>query len=620
MRRARPGTGLLAVLLILLTLSLPASAAEPFAYRWEVPAVRLTITWREGTGSPATPALRRQAAHWKRLIAGTWKGVARPLDVEMSLLGPDAGSEGPLIRLRTGDRSESVGPTLSDAALAAALTRLGGGSGIAPDDTAPRIAPNGRWLAFVSWRAGMPEVWVTGRPVPGDRPKGTRDVRSPVLRVAGPATAAITDALVDALPEWSPDGRLLAWSQGGRLHLLDIEKRRVRVVTPAEPRITDLQWAPGNRLLLLARCENESWALLDVVRGRIIAAADLLPRAAALGEFFWSPGGTRLLFRAQTRIVAADLGGASSFPGRLERLTNRLAGARAPTDRLGPEEERLVLLDIAARRVESFPVRGTPLEGAGIHSAAWTANEETLLAAVAAPDAPPLLLARVPLRAGLPAFPVLTAPEPLAVVGAGAQGIVIRSGARVLSIPTDSTAAAEPAPVPQGRVLQLRPGPDGGYRGMEEDTLTHDEEGLLLVLAPIAAGESRRFPGGILAPDSALPDLEQKTSTWVDVDLHTGAEPWVAAVRSPDGGPGELLAVSPGAPPLSLSEAVNPQVPVVIHPVVQVYRLADALTGLQALSGPTSRYSPVTSALGFLGFLGLMAMVLAARRRLAARR
>ncbi|MFN3346514.1 MAG: TolB family protein [Candidatus Bipolaricaulaceae bacterium] len=60
-------------------------------------------------------------------------------------------------------------------------------------DWCPRVSPDGLWVAFVSNRAGAPDIWVL--PLAGGEPF--------------PVTA---DPWEDAFPTWAPDGTVLAYA------------------------------------------------------------------------------------------------------------------------------------------------------------------------------------------------------------------------------------------------------------------------------------------------------------------------------------------------------------------------------------------------------------------------
>jgi len=62
---------------------------------------------------------------------------------------------------------------------------------------APRFSPDGKKLAFQSYRSGVPEIWISN-------PDGTDAVQVTNLRTSKPE-----------MPAWSPDGRWLAFADGG---------------------------------------------------------------------------------------------------------------------------------------------------------------------------------------------------------------------------------------------------------------------------------------------------------------------------------------------------------------------------------------------------------------------
>ncbi len=61
------------------------------------------------------------------------------------------------------------------------------------EDHSPAYSPDGKWVAFVSTRAGAPDLWI--QPAEGGRPTQLTNMKSPTL----------------GTPRWSPDGRFIAF-------------------------------------------------------------------------------------------------------------------------------------------------------------------------------------------------------------------------------------------------------------------------------------------------------------------------------------------------------------------------------------------------------------------------
>ncbi|MEX2160991.1 MAG: hypothetical protein WD751_03670 [Anaerolineales bacterium] len=131
-------------------------------------------------------------------------------------------------------------------------------------DYAPAWRPGAQQLAFVSTRAGTPQLWLVDLEVSGDRR---------FLPIA-PAAAA------QAAPAWSPDGIWLAWSQQEDAawviyakDLTDPDAVPLRLGLGANP-----QWNPAGSAVLaeLAR-SDETYLTAYAVSGGLALAPELLP-------------------------------------------------------------------------------------------------------------------------------------------------------------------------------------------------------------------------------------------------------------------------------------------------------------------------------------------------------
>jgi len=127
-------------------------------------------------------------------------------------------------------------------------------------DRRPRWSPDGKRLAFVSNRDGTPQIYLV--PVSGGEAEALTESKTPVQSF-----------------EWSPDGRRIAFlsadpkteeeekklkekddavvvdkdEKTSRLRLMDLESRKIDVLTGEELRIEEYVWLPaGDRLLLSA--------------------------------------------------------------------------------------------------------------------------------------------------------------------------------------------------------------------------------------------------------------------------------------------------------------------------------------------------------------------------------
>jgi hypothetical protein len=607
--RLRPvlGAGFFPALFLALFLALfpaaPARATTPFSYEWKSP--RVTVTWREGNQTPDLPALRRQVAHWKRLAQTLWseKPAAPPLEMTVSLYG-DAlgGTEPPRVHLKSGGRALTVDEPITEEAVGRALLQLRDGAAPAgdldlpPDDSAPRISPDGKWLATISWRGNGPEVWAT-----------RRHAGSSIVRVRFDGAAALRDRLIQNEPQWSADGRLLAWIQGGRVLLLDVATGDARLASAAGKRAVECSWALTAYTPLAVRYDDDTFELFDILRGVSVPVSDLLRDAAPASALFWSPTGRKLLFKTQSRIVTADLSGPLGVLARGERLIGRLAGPpEPPKDRSGSVEERIAVLDLAARRLDAYPAAIPP--GLEIGSAAWSRGEDLVMLAAGVPEGPSALV-RFPLRHDAAPETVLESAEPLAVLGPrGEDGWALLQGERLLLL---TGGAPEPYSAEDGQVLALPPGPFGGYLGVEDELLTEDEPGLRVALESLgrAGGEplKRRFPGGLLAAlplegeFAAVLLAQLRRPEVVDADIHPEVKlSWLAVVESGvesgNGGVGRVVAFDADAKkPLEVeripfSERLSQKSPIAVSPKEVPFALTDARSGIGTLAVQYRRF------------------------------
>lgn len=127
------------------------------------------------------------------------------------------------------------------------------------DNLSPTFSPDGRRIAFVSTRAGLPQIYVMSADGTGQELFAPFD-----YGVTGSSNA----------PEWSPDGLSLAFHRdvGGspQVFLMDTQARTVRQLTSAA-RNEDPSWAPDGRHLAFvsSRTGNRQIWVIDLETGRI---------------------------------------------------------------------------------------------------------------------------------------------------------------------------------------------------------------------------------------------------------------------------------------------------------------------------------------------------------------
>jgi TolB protein len=127
------------------------------------------------------------------------------------------------------------------------------------DNLSPTFGPDGRRIAYVSTRAGLPQIYVMSADGTGQELFAPFD-----YGVTGSSNA----------PEWSPDGLSLAFHRdvGGspQIFVMEVGSRTVRQLTSAG-RNEDPTWAPDGRHLAFVSDRTGSrqlWAI-DVETGRV---------------------------------------------------------------------------------------------------------------------------------------------------------------------------------------------------------------------------------------------------------------------------------------------------------------------------------------------------------------
>lgn len=127
------------------------------------------------------------------------------------------------------------------------------------DNLSPTFAPDGRRIAFISTRPGLPQVYAMA-------PDGTgQELLVPFdFGATGPSQA----------PDWSPDGTNVVFHRELRgvpqLFLFDVAARRVRQLTSAG-RNEDATWAPDGRHIAFVsdRSGRRQLWILDIESGRL---------------------------------------------------------------------------------------------------------------------------------------------------------------------------------------------------------------------------------------------------------------------------------------------------------------------------------------------------------------
>ena len=238
-------------------------------------------------------------------------------------------------RLVTGrDVGETIGASVTNAP--DAPLRLT--SNVA-DDSEPAVSPDGRTVAFVSNRDGVPAIYLLAldrRDEPPGRVRTSGPSRAPSWSPDGSRLAFVcqrdgqadiclvgrdgsNERVVVAQPQdeldpvWSPDGRHLAYSiiGGGtwevRVIDLDIDGARPRRVGPADWSAHMPAWSPDGRRMAVSRWRSaetsDIWTIpLDGSPPTPVAESD-----ASKFDSAWSPEGRRLAFDTGNGHVVVDV-------------------------------------------------------------------------------------------------------------------------------------------------------------------------------------------------------------------------------------------------------------------------------------------------------------------------
>ena len=213
---------------------------------WAPDGARIAYTrFREGAGAVL---LHDLATGRRETVPGTGTGLAFS-----AAFAPD----GRTVAFARAD--EDGGTDLHRADVAARCCERRLTVGRFADNLSPTFAPDGRRLAFVSTRAGPPQIYAMSA-------DGTdQELLAPFsFGVDGPSNG----------PEWSPDGASVAFhreiDRAPQIFLLDVAARRNRQLTSAG-RNEDPTWAPDGRHLgfVSDRSGQRQLWIVDIETGRV---------------------------------------------------------------------------------------------------------------------------------------------------------------------------------------------------------------------------------------------------------------------------------------------------------------------------------------------------------------
>ena len=221
-------------------------------------------------------------------------------------------------------------------------------------DSGPSASPDGKLIAFTSWRDGTRRIWIKQLAGGGEAPLTAGSDRSARFSPDGSAVLFIRDSgatqavyrvgLIGGEPrkvlddatdaDWSPDGRKIAFvrARGGarifsQVGVLDLGSGRETILEKSnDVQAYSLRWSPdGSRIAFsegLTLTETGTWKLLllDVRSGRISPLGP--PPGNPLGGIAWNGGGDDLFYIQATNVLG-DFSGSGSRIFRIDRRAGR---------------------------------------------------------------------------------------------------------------------------------------------------------------------------------------------------------------------------------------------------------------------------------------------------------
>jgi TolB protein len=167
-------------------------------------------------------------------------------------------------------------------------------------DTSPSWSPDGRWITFASDRKGSnPQV----------KKRVQHDYNVYVMRSTGAKMRRLTfDPRDESCPDWSPDGRRIAFSVGsGRradIYAMRTDGTDRRRLTRAPGADACPDWSPDGRWIAFTSRRHDrvgGAAEIYVMRASGRRETRLTRNAVEDTGPAWSPDGRRLLFARETR-------------------------------------------------------------------------------------------------------------------------------------------------------------------------------------------------------------------------------------------------------------------------------------------------------------------------------
>jgi Tol biopolymer transport system component len=300
---------------------------------------------------------------------------------------------------------------------------------------APRLSPDGAWIAYTS------RVLTRFRSIRLVRPDGTGDHRlvdrnggiglawTPdgrrlvfdefevhrlfrtrsdlrVVDVASGRVRRLTSGLRARHPDISPDGRTVVfvreYADRGELALLDLQTRATRPLTRsvAGTRWSGPRWDPSGRRIAASRWSPGGRLDIVLVDARSGAAQPLTDDRAKDVEPAWTPDGSTVVFRSD-RDGVSNLYAVRVADGGLFRITNVLGGAFMPD--VAPDGREVAFADY---RAGGYDVHVADLDLGRLAPAEPFRDEH----GAAAPEPPPATVRDRPYRPWPAALPRLWSP------------------------------------------------------------------------------------------------------------------------------------------------------------------------------------------------------------------
>ncbi|MEX1247790.1 MAG: hypothetical protein WEA61_04865 [Anaerolineales bacterium] len=242
-----------------------------------------------------------RAGHWDIYTLDLTSGVTREFSDDIAYDGnPSWSTDGWLAYEHFDGRNLEIYMRPADASLEPVLI-----SSHAAADYAPAWRPGAQHIAFISTRAGLPQLWLVDLEANGD-------ARFQHLIPADAAQAA---------PAWSPDGSWLAWAQQEDIawviyavDLSDPEATPTRLGPGTNP-----QWNPaGSAVLAELHDAGSSYLTAYTISGGLALAPELLP-----GNLDGSAWGSAALSELLPALLAAA---AQSTPAATWDLSRAATG------------------------------------------------------------------------------------------------------------------------------------------------------------------------------------------------------------------------------------------------------------------------------------------------------